>query len=147
MLVSATGFIYRALLLLYPAQFRKEFGSDMALDFADASDEAWQQSGWAGVLALWSRVAADFTGSVAVQWVRTGVPLVALLAMSGAVLSASAALRITPKMTSLFVAQLSERDTEIGVLMLMAATVFLIIAATIIFSLCFLRPFLRKNRL
>jgi hypothetical protein len=145
MAVSAR--IYNTLLRLYPPPFRKEFASDMALDFADASDEAWRHAGWIGLFALWSRVAVDFTGSIAVQWLRTGIPLLALLAMSGAVLSASAALRIAPTMTSMFIAQLSERDTEIGILMLMAATVFLIIAATIIFNLCFLRPMLRKKRL
>ena len=143
--VTMAAGIYRALLRLYPGQFQKEFAADMALDFADASDEAWERSGWVGMVAVWSRVAADLMSSLTLQWVRTGVPLLALLAMTGAVLSASAALQVTPKFPFAF--QLAEADEELGVLIILAATVFLIIAATIIFSFCFLRPLLRKNRI
>lgn len=49
---SVADAVYRALLRLYPARFQEEFAPDMALDFADASDDAWLRSRWPGLIAV-----------------------------------------------------------------------------------------------
>ena len=135
--------VYRALLRLYPLHFQQDFASDMALDFADASDEAWQRRRWRGVAGIWTRAAADLAGSLTVQWVRTGIPLIALLSVSAAVCAASAALTLVPQEP--LPIRLPQRDQELAMLLLLAGTVFLIIAATIIFSVWFLLPLLRQK--
>ena len=55
--------VYRALLRLYPARFQEEFAADMALDFADASDEGWMQRGWCGLMAVWVGTSRDLVRS------------------------------------------------------------------------------------
>ena len=72
--------IYQACLLLYPAAFRLEFGDEMISDFDEATADAWQHHRWAGLLALWTLVGVDFARTVAIQWLRTGLPL--LIALS-----------------------------------------------------------------
>jgi hypothetical protein len=72
--------IYQACLLLYPATFRVEFGDEMVSDFDEATADAWQDRRWAGVLQLWTLVGVDVVRTVAIQWLRTGLP--ALIALS-----------------------------------------------------------------
>jgi predicted permease len=56
---------YRALLHLYPAAFRGEYGGEMAADFASRR----RQASGAGVLALWIATVIDaVAGAAAVHW-------------------------------------------------------------------------------
>jgi len=58
--------IYRAFLLCYPAAFRREYGREMQLAFADQLDEARHQG---SVLAVWLGAAADvFTVAPKEHW-------------------------------------------------------------------------------
>jgi hypothetical protein len=74
--------VYQALLLLYPAQFRFEFGDEMIADFDAATHDAWEVRGWPGVLALWVLVTADFAWTVVEQWLRTGLPAIVVLSVT-----------------------------------------------------------------
>jgi hypothetical protein len=136
--------VYRALLRLYPIRFQEEFASDMALDFADASDDAWLQRRWTGLCALWVRVAADLTRSLVGQWIRTRLPLFALVAFVVAATTVSTLLAIAP--SGQMVVNVKPNDREAVELMLIAACLLLIVAATIIMTVCFLRPMIRRGQ-
>jgi hypothetical protein len=140
---SVADVVYRAVLRLYPLRFQEEFASDMALDFADASDEAWMRRQWTGLLAVWLRSAADIVRSLTLQWMRTRLPFVALL--SGLVALSTAAIAQTVVPRGPFLAQVKPNDRELVILMLMAACVVLVIASTIIFTQWFLRPLLYRR--
>lgn len=51
--------IYRALLLLYPARFRRTYGEQMALVFRDACRDAARQQGLVGLSWVWSLTLGD----------------------------------------------------------------------------------------
>jgi hypothetical protein len=51
--------LYRSLLLVYPASFRRAYGDEMARAFRDLCRDAWQASGAGGVLALWPGALRD----------------------------------------------------------------------------------------
>jgi len=72
---SLEGWLYRAALTLLPAAFRREHGAEMARDFDEARLEADSTS------ALWllrAGIAIDLARTLAVQWVRSGLPLIAI---------------------------------------------------------------------
>ena len=140
---SAADVVYRAILRLYPLRFQEEFASDMALDFADASDEAWMQRQWTGLLAVWVRSAADVGRSLTLQWMRTRLPFVAVI--SGLVALSTAAIAQTVVPRGPFLAQVTPSDRDLVILILMAACVVLVIASTIIFTQWFLRPLLYRR--
>ena len=140
---SAADVVYRAILRLYPLRFQEEFASDMALDFADASDEAWLQRQWTGLLAVWVRSAADVGRSLTLQWMRTRLPFVAVI--SGLVALSTAAIAQTVVPRGPFLAQVKPNDRDLVILILMAACVVLVIASTIIFTQWFLRPLLYRR--
>ena len=135
--------VYRAVLRLYPFRFQEDFAADMALDFADASDEAWMRRQWTGLLEVWVRSAADVVCSLTRQWMRTRLPLVALIAGLVALSTAAIAQTIVPR--GPFLAQVQPHDRELVILILLAACVVLVIASTIIFTQWFLRPLLYRR--
>jgi hypothetical protein len=140
---SAADVVYRAVLRLYPLRFQEEFASDMALDFADASDEAWLERQWPGLLEVWVRCAGDVVRSLTLQWLRTRLPWVAVGAGLVALSTAAIAQTVVPR--GPFLAQVTPSDRDLVILMLMAACVVLVIASTIIFTQWFLRPLLYRR--
>ena len=74
-LSSFEGRLYRAALTLLPAAFRREHGAEMARDFDEARQEADSTS------AFWllrAGISIDLVRTLAVQWVRSGLPLIAI---------------------------------------------------------------------
>ena len=140
---SVADVIYRAILRLYPARFQEDFASDMALDFADASDEAWIERRWTGLIGVWTGSAVDVARSLALQWMRTHVPLISIVSIAIAFSTAAIAQTITPK--GPFFANVNPHDRELVTLILLAACVLLVIASTIIFTHWFLRPLLYRG--
>jgi hypothetical protein len=136
--------IYRAALRLYPGAFRREFAREMALDFDEAGREAWQHRGWHGLLAFWGRMTADFTGSVTVQWMRTGLPLITLVSALVAAGVTGAAAQIAVR--GPIVARLTPEDNDLLLMMLLIAVVLSVIVATLVFTVWFARPFPRRRR-
>ena len=51
--------IYRALLRLYPAEFRGDFGDDMSADFNEQRRDAWRDEGLGGLVRVWAATLAD----------------------------------------------------------------------------------------
>jgi hypothetical protein len=62
---------YRALLWLYPPRFRREYGAEMALLFADLSRDAEKRHGAWGVLGLLARVVLDTIYNSIGEWTMT----------------------------------------------------------------------------
>jgi hypothetical protein len=52
-ILARSIWLYEKLLLLYPADLRREFGSEMALIFAEDLKSAWGDARIAGVLQIW----------------------------------------------------------------------------------------------
>ncbi len=140
---SVADVIYRAILRLYPARFQEDFASDMALDFADASNEAWIERRWTGLIGVWTGSAVDVARSLTLQWMRTHVPLISIVSIAIAFSTAAIAQTITPK--GPFFANVNPHDRELVTLILLTACVLLVIASTIIFTHWFLRPLLYRG--
>jgi hypothetical protein len=59
---------YRALLRLYPGDFRRRFGSAMLADFTRLCDEAWHARAGRGLAGAWLRGLRDLGRSVPQAW-------------------------------------------------------------------------------
>jgi hypothetical protein len=75
---------YHVLLRLYPEAFRRRYGVEMSLDFADGWAEA-RAGGPAAALVFAARVAGDLAVSVLREWTR-GVRLAIVAATTGVTL-------------------------------------------------------------
>lgn len=64
--------VYRALLCLYPGEFRARYGRQMCLTFRDACRSAYQQDGPGGLLALWLHTLPDLLKSALEERARRG---------------------------------------------------------------------------
>jgi len=62
---------YEVLLRLYPDAFRRRYGAEMALDFADALDAA-RAGGSMAVAGFAARAVGDLAMSVLREWTRAG---------------------------------------------------------------------------
>jgi hypothetical protein len=51
--------IYAAVLLLYPAALRRQFGEEMIEVFADQMQDASHRAGWVGQARVWSCVGRE----------------------------------------------------------------------------------------
>jgi hypothetical protein len=51
--------LYRALMLVFPASFRRAYGDEMAHAFRDLCRDAWRVGGAGGVLVLWPGALRD----------------------------------------------------------------------------------------
>lgn len=58
-LLAVSDHLYRALLLLYPRAFRREFGPHMAQVFRDCCRQGQGERGAVGILSLWVPVVCD----------------------------------------------------------------------------------------
>jgi hypothetical protein len=63
--------IYRALLLLYPADYRHEYGDLMLQIFRDVSRDKYRRQGIGGIVLWWCRTLLDLTLTVIEQRRRT----------------------------------------------------------------------------
>jgi hypothetical protein len=136
--------IYRLGLRLYPAAFRREFGREMSLDFDEGGRDAWCERGWRGLMLFWGRITADLVATAALQWLRTGLPLITLVSALTAVGVTGAAAQIIVR--GPIGASLTRDDEDLLLMLLMIGVVLSVIAATIIFTFCFTRPLQRRRR-
>jgi hypothetical protein len=65
--IGAATRLYRALLILYPAPFRREYGPLMLAAFEKMCEEAAEEGGFRALARLWWHVLFDLTISVLVQ--------------------------------------------------------------------------------
>jgi hypothetical protein len=135
--------LYKALLGLYPPAFRREFASDMIQDFEEASYETWASGGWQGLSSFAFITGMDVARGVLMQWLRSGRAIVMGLAF--AITGACAAVIGTLDLRVRYVIQPSSPERDGVFVLILVTTVVVIIAATVIFSLIFVRPALTRH--
>ena len=129
---SLDGRLYRAALSLCPPGFRQDHGDEMARDFDEARHEAQAESG----RALWflrCLMAIDLARTLAVQWIRTGLPGIALVSTL-VPLAIAEALATLARSTTVRIPRGLE-DEEVVTLLFLAVIVIVLIAMTILVSL------------
>jgi hypothetical protein len=67
--------LYRALLAVYPSEFRQEYGGPMLQVFGDCCRRALREVGLAGLLPLWGRTALDTVQTAVEQHSQRGVDM------------------------------------------------------------------------
>ncbi len=79
---------YRALLICYPADYRREYGELMAQVFRDAARDSYQRHGVAGILFWWCTTLLDLTVTAfeARRKVRFGMSKYRLMQLAGPLL-------------------------------------------------------------
>lgn len=77
---------YRLAVRCYPPTFRRSFEREMLRDFAEGWQDAAQGVTPGTLAAFRMRIASDFATSLAVEWWRSGWPVLLVLAMSGPIL-------------------------------------------------------------
>lgn len=65
--IAFSARIYRALLILYPADYRREYGSLMVQFFRDVSRDKYQRQGFLGVIRWWCKTLFDLALTVIEQ--------------------------------------------------------------------------------
>jgi hypothetical protein len=128
---SFDGRLYRAALLLFPAVFRRDHGDEMARDFEEARHESANSYG--AIWLLRASMAIDLVRTLALQWARTGLPVIAVasivLSLAIAEAIATVARRVSVRMPDGF-----EHEDMVVVLFMVQITIVLI-AMTIFISL------------
>ena len=135
--------LYRAALWLCPPAFRGDNADDMVHDFAAARDEA--RAG--GRRALWCvrlHMAIDLARTVAVQWSRTGLLLIALTALVLPLLAVEGLVRLA--LRARFTIPGDVDQPELLGLMILAVTSLFVIATTIALTLWASRSVRRVRR-
>lgn len=131
--LTLAGRWYRLALLLYPAGFHQEFAADMARDFDEAGLDRWRAGGRRRLLSFWGSMTTDLLVSAARQWLRTGLPQVAVVSAALAIAAAGAAAQIV--VVDPITPPAASHDRDLLMLLLLAATAFGVIVATIVFTL------------
>ena len=129
---SIDGRLYRVALLLSPANFRREHGDEMARDF----DEARGEAASAGDRAVWSLrvlMAVDLVRTVIVQWLRTGLPFIALASVLSS-LALMEALATVARRATFRIPDNADQAELVGIVLLAVVAVMLI-AVTIVVNL------------
>lgn len=76
--------VYAALLLLYPAALRRQFGEEMIEVFTDQMRDACRKEGWIGGMGVWRCVGGEALRDAASRHLQTvAVSLVSSLAALG----------------------------------------------------------------
>jgi hypothetical protein len=135
--------LYRAALWLCPSSFRREYADEMVRDFADAHGDA-SSMGDGAVWRLRLLLAVDLVRTFGVQWSRTGLPVIAIVSLTVALVLAEGVATLAQHATFEMPADAAHADM-LGVLLL-ATTSVLVIAMTIVLTLWVGRPSRRGRR-
>jgi hypothetical protein len=68
--LRVSGLVYRALLSVYPKEFRDAYGREMEQTFRDLCREERRRGGVAGLVRLWARVVRDLASTAVVERVE-----------------------------------------------------------------------------
>jgi hypothetical protein len=140
---SFDGRVYRTGLALCPAAFRREHGGEMARDF----DEARAEAAARGDAALWMLrllMGIDLLRTFGVQWLRSGLPAIALVSILVPLAIAEGLAMLARRATIPMPSDAAEADV-VGILLL-AVTSVVLIAMTIFLSLWVSRRSPRRRR-
>jgi hypothetical protein len=134
--------LYGAALYCYPPAFRREFSAEMIRDFHDARHEPHVLADHRHVWAFRRQMAGDLVRSIALQWMRSGLPLLVVLSLVGPLASTTAVATLM-RPTDAFVRR--GTDDDLLVLLMVVVTLLLVIAATIIFTFWFAHRVIRRR--
>jgi hypothetical protein len=129
--------LYRTGLRLCPGEFRQDHAGEMACDFEDARREAAA----AGTKGLWMfrlLFGADLARTLLVQWMRTGLPAIGVVAVLVPLLLANAVATASRFLTTRVRIEQLPSDA-VGVILLSSVAV-MVIVATIVFNHWVHRP-------
>jgi hypothetical protein len=135
--------VYRATLRLCPGEFRRDHADEMACDFEDARGEAVD----GGARALWTLrvvLGVDLARTIVVQWLRTGLPVIACVAGAVTFTTAAGVAAVTRRITAR--AATAVVDEEAVAFILLSAIALMVIVATIVFNLWVHRSRLVRRR-
>jgi hypothetical protein len=135
---------YQAALYLYPPAFRREFLREMVRVFDEVRHDAQDSSPGGGRWSFWARMIADLARTIALQWMRTGWPVIGALSVLYPLTAVSALARFWRRTS--FVLPSGNADADVTALVLLVAIVLVVIAATIVLTLWFTRPLLYRRR-
>jgi hypothetical protein len=127
------GRLYRAVLLLCPAGFRRDHGDEMVRDF----DEARGEAAALGPAALWLlrlAIGLDLVRTCAIQWRRTGLPAIGLAAVL-LPLAIVEGLAAVARHAAFSLPVSHPQDDEVLSLLLIAVVCAMVIATTIVLNL------------
>jgi hypothetical protein len=142
---SIEGHWYRMALWLCPPVFRREHGDEMSRDFDEARGEAEAR----GSAALWTLrllMAIDLVRTCGVQWLRTGLPAIALVSISIQVTVAEALARLARTATIPMPDKTAHTDADLMGVLLLATTTVLLIGMTIALTFWVTRLNRRRGR-
>ena len=129
--------------MLCPPAFRRDYAADMLLDAADARAEA-DAAGQPDRLWRWRiQITLDFVRTLGVQWLRTGVPVIAIVAAAIPLAIVAGLASVARRVRVEIPADLP--DAEAIGLVLLATLAFCFIAMTIVLTLWTSR-LLRRGR-
>jgi len=129
--------LYRAAVRLCPPEFRREHGDEMAADFDEALVELSSTRRTQVWVLRWA-MGVDVGRTIVVQWLRTGLPIIGVIAVCTTLLLAAGVASAARLMTMRIRADAAASDI-VGVVLL-AAVAVLVIGVTIVFNLCLYRP-------
>jgi hypothetical protein len=142
---AVATYLYQACLLLYPERFRLEFGDEMVSDFDEATADAWHTRRWSGVFAVWTLVGVDFARTVAIQWLKTGLPaLIVLSAIWSMMIATLIAQQFVPRAPML--AAPRTPDEEVSMMLVGMGVLIWLIAAIIAVTGWFWMLVIRRKR-
>jgi hypothetical protein len=136
--------LYRAALRLCPPAFQRDFSEEIVRVFDEAREERLLTRPEGGLWGFRVQMIVDLARTIVGQWLRTEWPYVAVLSILLPLTAASAVLRLWSRLP--FVVPRGTADADVLMLELLAAVVFLVVAATIVFTLWFTRPLLYRRR-
>ena len=135
--------VYRAALYLYPPAFRAEFAEEMRAHVENARGEA-ATDGRRALARFHVETIRDFAFTIARQWLRSGWPLIALVAALVPLAQVFAIVRVVGRLS--FELPSEVPDAELMSLVLLAVVSVVLIATTILLTVCFSPHLARRRR-
>jgi len=113
-LVALADRVYRRLLVLYPARFRREFGAEMARTFRACRRDAYADAGIAGFARCWLTTLCDLVVSAGAERLTEGIHMTRSrgVRLGALALVAGAAIQLVFALNSLAVALIQFLDMD-----------------------------------
>ena len=135
--------LYRAALYLYPPAFRGEFSDEMREHVETARGEAALE-GRRALVRFHAETVRDLAITIALQWIRSGWPIIAIFATLLPLGLVSLVVRLASQVP--FTLPSGTPDAELLSLVLLAAVCVVLIATTIILTVWFSPLQARRRR-
>jgi hypothetical protein len=93
--IRLSSHIYSGIVVLYPADLRRDFGDEMTEVFAQDLAEMWRTRGLGGVLGVWRRALWEVTSIVVPAQIVTSTVIATMISFFWAVIVTSAVIAPT----------------------------------------------------